>query len=464
MVPVEPSISAFVASPTTTLSGGLVDFSWTMQNAGGYSFLITCQAGIKLKYINGSVFPCDTKVSTTLVVNDLIRVIISNVSGGTKTITARLIPKNASGDDRDALARDISINVSTAPQTLTSFWASATTTLPVVPVTINWTSQEIEGVNLQIECQSDIKVNSPSYTAAYNIPCNTPIFTTPLGPSSSLSLNFTNSSKVPLSYKLTLLPAITLTPTPTYDALHALDLTLTIASDVIPDPSIDYFLASTTVVESYKPLNISWSTVNAKGANLKISCVNNITATSSQTSALFLLCGDFYVFTNDLNSSGTLKLFFRNQNKTSQNVILTLIPAKKPGEYYSILAKSVALTVLPEGTVISTALSVPPPAPTPTVGVSTPAPLSSGAAAKVIFTQVLRRGSRGPRVSALQEFLKKDPVLYPEGLVTGFFGPATERAVQRFQKKYGIVSSGTPVTTGYGTVGPKTRAKLNELQ
>ena len=30
------------------------------------------------------------------------------------------------------------------------------------------------------------------------------------------------------------------------------------------------------------------------------------------------------------------------------------------------------------------------------------------------------------------------------------------------QKKYGIVTSGTPLTTGHGVVGPRTRAKLNE--
>lgn len=53
--------------------------------------------------------------------------------------------------------------------------------------------------------------------------------------------------------------------------------------------------------------------------------------------------------------------------------------------------------------------------------------------------------------------------MYPEKLVTGYFGPLTLKAVQRFQTKYGIVSSGSPSTTGYGRVGPRTRAKLNEL-
>lgn len=53
-----------------------------------------------------------------------------------------------------------------------------------------------------------------------------------------------------------------------------------------------------------------------------------------------------------------------------------------------------------------------------------------------------------------------DAELYPEGIISGFFGSLTQKAVQRFQVKHGIVSSGTPGTTGYGHVGPKTRATL----
>ena len=47
--------------------------------------------------------------------------------------------------------------------------------------------------------------------------------------------------------------------------------------------------------------------------------------------------------------------------------------------------------------------------------------------------------------------------------ITGYYGSLTTRAVQLFQAKYGIISSGSPFTTGYGFVGPKTRAKLNEF-
>ncbi len=79
------------------------------------------------------------------------------------------------------------------------------------------------------------------------------------------------------------------------------------------------------------------------------------------------------------------------------------------------------------------------------------------------FTQYLQRGSFGSEVTQLQLVLKSDPTLYPEGLVTGYFGVLTERAVQRFQIRYNIVTSGTPDPAGFGVVGPLTRAKLNEV-
>jgi len=69
----------------------------------------------------------------------------------------------------------------------------------------------------------------------------------------------------------------------------------------------------------------------------------------------------------------------------------------------------------------------------------------------------------GPEVTKLQGLLAKDPSLYPEGLITGYFGLLTQRAVQRFQCKYGIICSGTSETTGYGNVGLNTRLKIEEV-
>lgn len=72
----------------------------------------------------------------------------------------------------------------------------------------------------------------------------------------------------------------------------------------------------------------------------------------------------------------------------------------------------------------------------------------------------LKPGSSGNDVARLQAFLAKDSSIYPEATVSGYFGALTKAAVQRWQVKYNIVSSGTPETTGYGMVGPRTAAAI----
>jgi len=59
----------------------------------------------------------------------------------------------------------------------------------------------------------------------------------------------------------------------------------------------------------------------------------------------------------------------------------------------------------------------------------------------------------GGDISRLQQFLGSK--------VTGYFGPLTEAAVQRWQAAHGVVSSGMADTTGFGYVGPKTRAAMS---
>lgn len=72
-------------------------------------------------------------------------------------------------------------------------------------------------------------------------------------------------------------------------------------------------------------------------------------------------------------------------------------------------------------------------------------------------------GMRSANITNIQTYLASNPAFYPEGLVTGYYGSLTTAAVQRFQAYYGIVSSGSPSSTGYGRVGPSTMAKMNEL-
>ncbi len=79
------------------------------------------------------------------------------------------------------------------------------------------------------------------------------------------------------------------------------------------------------------------------------------------------------------------------------------------------------------------------------------------------ISQQLELGSQGQDVSTLQGYLSTNSEWYPSALVTGYFGSLTQGGVQKFQTAQGIVSSGSPATTGYGRVGPSTLAKLNSL-
>jgi|GEM_PF-619660 len=60
-------------------------------------------------------------------------------------------------------------------------------------------------------------------------------------------------------------------------------------------------------------------------------------------------------------------------------------------------------------------------------------------------------------VTRLQTLLAKDSAIYPEGKVTGYFGPATLAAVKRFQLKESVVAS---TSSAYGMIGPATKAQL----
>jgi len=74
------------------------------------------------------------------------------------------------------------------------------------------------------------------------------------------------------------------------------------------------------------------------------------------------------------------------------------------------------------------------------------------AGADVLYRQ-LEIGSRGTDVGSLQTFLARDVTLYPEGLVTNYFGNLTSSAVARFQTRNGLPS--------VGRVGPMTLPVIN---
>ena len=104
-----------------------------------------------------------------------------------------------------------------------------------------------------------------------------------------------------------------------------------------------------------------------------------------------------------------------------------------------------------KGTSVSTTVSSP----------STPSASSN------TLTLGLSLGANTAQVRTLQKILNSDPDTRVATSGTGSkghestsFGPATLRAVQKFQIKYGLAKPGD---AGYGYVGPATRAKLNSL-
>lgn len=71
------------------------------------------------------------------------------------------------------------------------------------------------------------------------------------------------------------------------------------------------------------------------------------------------------------------------------------------------------------------------------------------------FARSLIRGMKGDDVRDLQELLAQDPSILTSDMITGFFGPKTEEALRKFQKKHGI--------DAIGVFGPRTQAKILAL-
>ncbi len=101
---------------------------------------------------------------------------------------------------------------------------------------------------------------------------------------------------------------------------------------------------------------------------------------------------------------------------------------------------------------------------TPKAVITDPVVTQPGSTAPSRFKEIrfpLGPNMKSDEVVLLQQMLASDVTLYPEGDITGVYGPLTQRAVERFQIKYGLLTYGTPASNGFGNVGPRTLAKLN---
>lgn len=67
----------------------------------------------------------------------------------------------------------------------------------------------------------------------------------------------------------------------------------------------------------------------------------------------------------------------------------------------------------------------------------------------------IREGMTDADIKTIQELLASDTSIYPQGLVTGYFGPMTKEAIKRFQAKNGL-----EVT---GEIDAETRAAMDAI-
>lgn len=448
-----PVVSSFTASATSVNSHQAIFLSWNIQEGIGYSFVIPCVQGIKLKKDGVSAFACDTKMSSTSATNDAIVLTAANISGGMRSFTARIIPKDASGNDYDAGKQDIVVSVAQLPDPILSFTTSANTTVSGVPNTLSWSSQDIDGVNLMLECNNNIRASSASYTALGFMPCGTPIFTSDLPASGSVPFQFFNSTPYSIPYTVRILPAMA---PGVYDGTHSQVVTFDIGSDILPDPVTNSFTAGASMVNSGETITFSWGTSKSDGANIQIGCNAYLTAYNVAGGATTTLPCNTPAWSTPLATTSTASIAFINKSFTTEYATISLFPLRKGGGYDATRGKQITLMIrVPQAAQVT---STAPQTQTAT-GSNTIAP--PGTSKKYNFIKPLSRGSRGAEVTALQEFLARFPDVYPNGQATGYYGALTEQAVKLFQVKYGIASS---KTAGYGLVGPKTRAKLNSLQ
>jgi len=75
--------------------------------------------------------------------------------------------------------------------------------------------------------------------------------------------------------------------------------------------------------------------------------------------------------------------------------------------------------------------------------------------AHAAITSTMDVGSTGGEVSQLQQFLASNSLIYPQGIVSGYFGNLTRLAVIQFQVANDIAQ--------VGTVGPITKARINAI-
>ena len=460
-----PAITSFTTSAYSTSYGHPITLTWKIENSGSHAFLFTCPSGVTVKKTDGTVFTCGIPQPASQFSSDWASFLLSNVTGSSKTVMIELIPYDINGVGYKSDSQTISVAVGAVPQPISAFSVSTSTVTSSVPFSFSWTGIEVSGVNIQIECVNGITFYTGEVAVTKALPCGTPAFTTDLNSSGSVEVIAVNELQQKVSMTAWILPAIT---SGSYDGTHSEPLIFTIGKKTAATvPSIASFTHTTLPGIQEKKMSFSWSASNTAHVMLRLHCPTILEATYTHENATKTL------YCNDadrapiLPAQSSTTVSFKNTTGNTVLVTLSALPQNSNGTFDGATAKTISLTIeRPSGNTNTTPTN----ASAQTVEIkttpaqsTTAAPNASAikAARTAAFSVYLAKGSRHKEVTALQQFLAQGKTLYPEGSVTGYFGPATDAALKRFQVRYGIAS---PSDEGYGLVGPKTRAKLNSLE
>jgi hypothetical protein len=496
-----PSVQTFSTTASSINSHQAVGFTITIANGGSYSLLIPCVDGIKIKYSSGSIFTCGVKTSFNQTAQDAGTLFFTNLGGSTRTINMTVIPKDGGGNEYTSQAQNLPLTITPSNDRILSFIATTTVSANNSPIPLgqtgtllSWQSQDIDGVNFQLSCNSSLRISSPDF-GGVTLPCGQLISGSHMNANGSITLITNNSSFSTTTLTIQLLPSITSNPD-TYDGTYPSQISVDIPSSKIPDPSFTSITASPSTILSGATSTISWISKNDFGQNFSISCQGGINVFSASNTSPLPCNGP--AFPSPL-ASNTASFIIQNTTNSPADVIFTPYLVKSDGTYLSLGLNNVTIHVYQNGYISPTPIpSINPASPatgpvnvqqslypsTTLLSPSTVSPLqpstqlpslpplnspssllspstiSNKSNGIVKITTLMKRGSRGNQVKSLQEFLSKETNFYPEKIVNGVYGPATERAVARLQLRYKLSQKGW---ANYGKTGLSTRNKINEL-
>lgn len=205
-------------------------------------------------------------------------------------------------------------------------------------------------------------------------------------------------------------------------------------------PAITSFIATPAVITNGQSSTLSWVVGNASSTSID-NGVGTVTGVSTTVTPSVTTIYRLSAVNPGGTSTANVTVTVNSQSGTSTNVTSIQLQIKNLLDQITQLKAQILQLAMQQysGTGTTTATST---------------PLSC-----FNFNRDLAKGHKGDDVKELQRALATDPHIFPPGLITGYFGNQTEKAMKKFQEKYGLFSSETLAT---GFFGPKTRKFMKE--